>query len=437
MKGSPSDLLQSLRQMQDRRDGKSVPPEYADIDSDSPGQPDRVAAFDFSQLDGFQEMRLQRAAAAIADLSSPFFREHAQVDGVRSVIDGRTRLNFASYDYLGLNAHPRVREAAAQAARTWGVSATASRLVGGERPYHGALETDLARFMGTQSALVMTSGHATNVTTVGALVGSRDLVLTDAFIHNSITEGCRLASATRVVFPHNDFDWLDDYLAQNRSRYRRVLIVVEGLYSMDGDIPDLARLVEIKSRHAAWLMVDEAHALGVLGETGRGIAEHAGVDPASVEVWMGTLSKTLASCGGFIAGSANLIDYLKYKAPGFVFSVGLSSPAAEAARVALGVLEAEPQRVQKLRQNGLYFLDRALGAGLNCGHAQGYAITPIIAGGSLKAVSVAQSLLERDINALPIIFPAVPEKTARLRFFLTSEHDRASIDAAIDAMASI
>jgi 8-amino-7-oxononanoate synthase len=427
------DLISRLRQIKGRRSTAPVERSVAapDTATATPG------AFDFATLDDYEQLRLHRAAADMMGLGSPFFREHEQVDGMISRIDGRDCVNFASYDYVGLNGHHEVRAAAAAAVAEWGVSATASRLVGGERPYHRALEAAIAGWLGTEAAIAMTSGHATNVTTIGTLMGPGDLVLADAFIHNSITEGCRLAGCQRVVFPHNDLDWLDDYLARNRGRYRRVLIAAEGLYSMDGDAPDLAGLIRIKSRHDAWLMIDEAHALGVLGETGRGLAEHAGVDPQSVEIWMGTLSKSLATCGGFIAGSRALIDYLRYKAPGFVFSVGVPAPVAAAATTALEVLGREPERVAKLQANGAHFLRRSREAGLDCGHSQGYAVAPVITGSSLTAATASDRMFQQGINVLPIIFPAVPEKAARLRFFLTSDHDTAAIDRAIDALGSL
>lgn len=425
-----SDLLSRLRRIQDRRihaaRARPAVPETAE-----------PQAFDFNDLKDYEQLRLHRAAADMLGLGSPFFREHARVEGTTSLIGNRDCVNFASYDYVGLNAHPEIRAAAAAAVEAWGVSATASRLVGGERPYHRALEDAIAGWLGTEAAIAMTSGHATNVTTIGTLMGPRDLVLADAFIHNSITEGCRLAGVQRVVFPHNDLDWLDDYLTRNRARFGRVLIAAEGLYSMDGDAPDLAGLVALKTCHDAWLMIDEAHALGVLGAAGRGLAEHTGVDPRSVEIWMGTLSKTLAACGGFIAGSGALIEYLRYKAPGFVFSVGIPAPVAAAATKALDVLAAEPERVARLQTNGAYFLEKARKAGLDCGHSQGFAVAPIITGSSVKAATASDQLFQAGINVLPIIFPAVPEKAARLRFFVTSEHSMDEIDQAIAALGAL
>ncbi len=214
--------------------------------------------------------------------------------------------------------------AAKQAVDRYGVSAGASRLVSGERPVHRDLEAALAAWHGAEDALVLVSGHATNVTLLGHLLGPQDAVLHDAAIHNSCLEGARLSGARRIAFPHNDWERAGQELAAIRGRHRHVLVVIEGHYSMDGDCPDLARFVDLARRHDAWLMVDEAHALGVLGATGRGIAEAQGVDPRGVDIWMGTLSKSLCAAGGYIAGPRELIAWLRHTLPGFVYSVGLS-----------------------------------------------------------------------------------------------------------------
>lgn len=436
MKGGGRDrtaLMDQLRQAREARAKSHAAPRKA------PARRARAApaAFDFSSLPTYSQIKIQEAAGAMLGVSAPFFRSIESRDGAMCMIDGEPRINYASYDYLGLGGHPEVRRAVVAAAEEWGVSANASRLVGGQRPYHDELETALADIYGVEAALTMVSGHATNVTTIGALLGPKDLILMDQLIHNSIAEGARLSGAARLTFPHNDFDWVDETLSRARGRYERVLIVVEGLYSMDGDFPDLARFIEVKQKHGAWLMVDEAHAFGVLGETGRGIAEMQGVDPKAVEIWMGTLSKTLASCGGYIAGSDALITYLKYKAPGFVFSVGLPAPAAAGAAAAIRAMRAEPERVAKLRENGKRFAEKARAAGLNVGLTQGYAVTPVIIGDSPRAVVAADLLFKNGVNALPIIFPAVPEQQARIRFFLTSDHDAAQIDQTIETTARV
>jgi 8-amino-7-oxononanoate synthase len=394
------------------------------------------SAFDFGTLPEVRQLRLHRAAAEVLKIESPFFRSHEVRAAAHTVVGGRELLNFSSYDYCGLNGDPRVSAAALAAVDRFGTSVSASRVVSGERPFHRELEQAIARFLGVEDAVAMVSGHATNVTTIGHLLGPKDLILADAFIHNSIVEGARLAGATRLTFRHNDLAHLEELLAANRHSFNRVLVAVEGLYSMDGDTPPLARLVRLKNRYDAWLLVDEAHALGVVGATGRGVAERDGVDPNAVEIWMGTLSKTLSSCGGFIAGSSSLVEYLKATAPGFVFSVGLPPASSAAALASLECLEAEPWRVGKLAENGGRFLAAARAAGLDTGTSEGLAVIPVIIGDSILAAVVSHRLMEQGVNVQPIIFPAVPEKAARLRFFITASHSAADIDAAVEKTAA-
>ncbi|MDT8344802.1 MAG: aminotransferase class I/II-fold pyridoxal phosphate-dependent enzyme [Thermohalobaculum sp.] len=394
-------------------------------------------SFDFSRLPRYEALRMQRAAADLLSIAPPFFRLHDGPPAAEQSIDGALRLNFAAYDYLGLNGHPEVIAAATEAMARHGVSAGASRLVGGERAVHRALEAALAEVYDAEAALAFVSGHATNVSVIATLLDRADLILTDQFAHNSITEGARLSGARRLVFPHNDLDWLEARLADLRGEARHVLIAVEGLYSMDGDSPDLARLIEIKTRHNAWLMVDEAHALGVLGATGRGIAEAQGIDPRAVEIWMGTLSKTLGACGGYVAGSRTLIDLLRFSAPGFVYSVGLAAPIAAAATAALGIMRREPDRVARVQANGARFRAAARAAGLDTGLGQGTAVAPVIIGHSARAALVSHLLCEAGISAFPIIHPAVPERQARLRFFLTARHTAEQIERTVATLAHL
>jgi 7-keto-8-aminopelargonate synthetase-like enzyme len=281
----------------------------------------------------------------------------------------------------------------------------------------------------------MVSGHATNVNVIGHLFGPRDLVVHDRLAHDSVLTGIRLSGARRHSFPHNDPEALDRILRASRSTARRVLIAVEGVYSMDGDIAPLERIVEIKRRHNAILLVDEAHSLGVLGETGRGIAEHSGVNRADVDLWMGTLSKSLASCGGYIAGSKQLVRYLKYCNPGFVYSVGISPANAAAALAALRKLRKFPSIVATLRDRSQTFLNLCRSRGINTGLSQGTAIVPCILGNSWDCLRLSRALAARGINVQPILHPAVKEHLARLRFFVTARHSRAQIETTTTALA--
>jgi 8-amino-7-oxononanoate synthase len=330
-----------------------------------------------------------------------------------------------------------VRQAAHDGIDAYGISASASRITAGERMPHRALERDLAGFYGVEDCVVMVSGHATNVTTIGQIVDSGDLIVYDALAHNSIMIGAKLSGAQRRRFAHNDLADLERQLSAHRAQSKRALIVVEGLYSMDGDIPDLPRLIEIKNRYNAWLMVDEAHALGVLGATGRGLAEHWNVDPQRVDIWMGTLSKTLAGCGGYIAGSRDLVDYIRYTVSGHVYSVGMPPALAASAQAALSVLREEPQRVRRLNELGRLFVDEAKSAGLDTATAVGSAVVPIIVGDSLLTTRLAEQLFREGVYVMPIMPPGVPDRTARLRFFITTHHSDDDIRHAVGLTASV
>ena len=393
------------------------------------------ASTDFSTLPGYDELRLYRSIADKFGIDNPYFRMHDGRAGAHSRIAEQIVLNFSSYDYLGLNGHPDVVEAAKAAIDRYGISASASRHVAGERPVHRGLERALANHYGVEDSVIFVSGYATNLGVIGHLMGARDLIIYDALSHNSIVMGGVLSNAARRSFAHNDLDALEQFLASSRGSYERTLIVVEGLYSMDGDFPDLPRLLDIKTRHNAWLMVDEAHALGVLGPRGYGIAEHFGVDPRKVDIWMGTLSKALVGCGGYIAGCKELTEYLRLTVGAFVYSVGMPPVIAATALKALEILHREPERVQALQRNAKRFCTLARARGLDVGNGAGTAVCPIMVGDSLPAVMLSQRLLDRGINVLPVTYPAVPAKESRLRFFLTATHTDDELAAAVDAVA--
>jgi 8-amino-7-oxononanoate synthase len=389
---------------------------------------------DFSTLPGYDDLRLQRSIGDKFGLENPYFRMHDARASAVTEIGGKSYINFSCYDYLGLNGHPEIVAAAKEAIDRYGISCSASRIVAGERIAHRELERALADHYSVDDAVVFVSGYGTNVSVIASLAGAKDLVISDAVVHNSAVVGSVLSGASRRSFTHNDLDNLEQILAANRNRYERVVIVVEGLYSMDGDYPDLPRLIEIKNKHQAWLMVDEAHALGVLGKRGYGIAEHFGVDPRHVDIWMGTLSKTLAGCGGYIAGSAALVDYLKCLSGGFVYSVGIPPLLAASVAKSLEIMHREPERVVALQRNGAHFHKMAKEKGLDTGNGCGTAVSPIVVGDSISAVILSQQLFRRGINVQPVLYPAVPAKSSRLRFFLTAMHTEAQIDTAIDAM---
>jgi 8-amino-7-oxononanoate synthase len=392
-------------------------------------------AIPFSELPVFHSMNKHRGVAAMFGLKNPFYRAHDGRLGATALHEGRQLVNFASYDYLGLNQEPAVAAAAKAAIDACGTSVSASRLVAGERMLHRELEQELADFYGADACLTFVSGHATNVSTIGVLMGEEDLIVQDELMHNSAIVGAKLSRANCMNFRHNSLDDLERVLRENREKHKNALIVAEGLYSMDGDFPNLPRLIEIKKRYGAWLMIDEAHSLGVMGKTGRGSAEHFGVAPREVDIWMGTLSKTLGSCGGYICGSHDLIEILKYQAPGFVYSVGLSPPGTAAALAALRILKGDPGRVARLQANGRLFLEEAKRAGLDTMTSAGFSVVPVMISCPVRAVRLTDKLLERGINALPIIHPAVPMKAARIRFFITSKHTPEQIRSTVKLVA--
>ena len=356
-------------------------------------------------------------------IEDPFFKMQENVHGTLTTVRGKECINFSSYNYLGFNDHPELRKTAMVAVETFGTSVGASRLVAGERGFQKDLECKIASFYRKPEALVFVSGHATNVSTISTLFGSEDLIVYDSLCHNSIIEGILLSGARYFPFAHNDLQILEKILMTNRSKYKRVLIVTEGLFSMDG---------------GCILMVDEAHSLGVLGRTGHGLFEHwaekntlkqcSGVYSqkkvnelmelysSNVDIWMGTLSKTLASCGGYIAADSKIISILRFYAP------GISAPAAMSANKAFELMEKEPERIYKLRSNAQLFRKLVSSKGINTGRSEGFSVIPVIIGSSHRAIKASEELWNKGINVQPIIHPAVEEQQARLRFFITSEH---------------
>lgn len=381
--------------------------------------------------------RFRGQLEALQAAGNPYFRLHEGVAGARVRVDGREYVNFSSYNYLGLSGHPAVAAAAREALERHGTSASASRLVSGERPPHRELEAALARLVGTEDAITFTSGHATAVSVIGHLLGPDDLVLHDEWIHNCALQGALLSGARRIPFAHADAAAAERVLVERRGDHRRVLLVIEGVYSTDGDIPDLPAFIALRRRHRAMLMVDEAHSIGVLGPRGGGIGEHFSVRAEDVDLWMGTLSKALASCGGYIAGTRALVEYLRYTCPGFVFSAAMPPASAAAAVAAIQALREEPERVARLRARSALFLRLARERGLDTGRSGGTPVIPVIVGDSAAALSLAQRLLEAGIDAQPLLAPSVPNDAARLRFFVCSEHSEEDVARAVDATATL
>ncbi|WP_425050424.1 aminotransferase class I/II-fold pyridoxal phosphate-dependent enzyme [Psychromarinibacter sp. S121] len=395
----------------------------------SDGKPERPS---FSAV---AERRFRLAGKSIIEKGHPYF---VPVDRLEQMYSSKPEgyVSLAHYDYLGLARHPEVIAASTQAMQDYGAGAGASRLVGGERTAHRALERNLAEFLGVGDVLSLISGYLTNLSLINHLLGPRDLVLIDSLAHNSIVVGAKSGRFECRTFEHNNFDDLEAQLKAARGEYRHVLVVVEGLYSMDGDIPDLPRLVEMKNRHDAWLLVDEAHSYGVLGRNGKGICEHFGIDPSEVELSVGTLSKSFVSSGGFICANAEVIAWLRFTLPGFVYSVGLSPATTASANAAVNILRREPERVERLKQKSRLFRDTARAAGLEPGNAIGEAVVPLHFETPEQTMMISQVLIEHGIYAPPIVQVGVPKDQPRIRFFFSAAHRDEDILRAVDVTAA-
>ncbi len=384
---------------------------------------------------GYRALRRRINDLQINGQDLPFFHPR---DGVsHSVIrrDGASLISFSGYNYLGLNGHPAVIAAAKNAIDKYGTSASASRIVAGQIELHGELEQKLANFLGTDDALIFISGYLTNVSVISHLLARPDAVIYDSGAHNSIITGARLSGAKTFTYENGNWDELDALLKRERGNFRRGLIVAEGVYSMDGQILDLSKLVAIKKKHDMLVMVDEAHSFGIVGQTGRGVCEAAGLPVDSIDVYMGTLSKTLASSGGYIAGDAGLIEYMRFLCPGLIFSVGLSPADTGAAMAALDILEREPHRPKRLRDRAKFFRKVARENGLTVGGDEESPVASLIVGDDKMAMMLSHNLLAYGIEVQPIVRPAVSATTARLRFFLTANHTEEQILETVPVVA--
>ncbi len=366
---------------------------------------------------------------------NPYFVCHESPLYDVSLMNGEKEvLNFGSYNYVGMSGRPETIKAAKAAADKYGTSASGSRLLGGEKKIHEALEQAIAEWKHAEDAVVLVGGHSTNVTVVGNFCGKNDLILYDALAHNSVHEGCRLSDSESRPFPHNDTAALDKILSLCRNRYEKVLIVVEGAYSMDGDIAPIPEYVRIKKKYGCFLMVDEAHSACVLGKTGGGVDEHFGLAPDDIDIKMGTLSKGLGTCGGYIAGKRCLVEYLRYNVPGFVFSVGLSPVLAAASLEAIRLLREDPSIIERLHSNIKCFAEEAKKHRFDICLAGETAILPVLVGKDEDAYALSVALSDKGVFVPPAVFPAVPKNKARLRFCVISEHKPEQIARALDIL---
>jgi glycine C-acetyltransferase len=352
--------------------------------------------------------------------------------GAHVSIDGRSMLMMSAYDYLGLIGDERIEHAAVEAVRAYGTGTGGVRLLTGTTALHGELERALADFKGTEAALVFTSGYMAILGAITALFGRHDRAIVDARIHRSTLDACALAGVPYRRFRHNDPADLEAELRRPTCA-RRTLVAVEGVYSMDGDTCALPQIAEVSRRHHALLMVDEAHAFGVLGASGRGVDEHWGVPSSVADIWVGSLSKAIPSNGGFIAGSRSVMAYLQHGAAPFMFSSALCPAAAGAALEALAVIRAEPGRLARLRATSDHLRQGVREAGFDAG-ASTTPIIPILLRNSDRALRLARHLFGLGVLASAIIPPAVPPGRARLRLCATAAHSHGDIDEALRAL---
>jgi glycine C-acetyltransferase len=354
--------------------------------------------------------------------------------------DGKKVINLASNNYLGLCTHPKLREAALQAARKYGVGSGAVRTIAGTMKIHMELEEKIARFKNVEACVVFQSGFAANAGTVSAILGKDDWIISDELNHASIIDGARLSRATIKVFPHKDLNRAEDLLKEVQNKPGHKLLISDGVFSMDGDIAPLPQLCDLAEKYGAIMMVDDAHASGVLGRNGRGTIDHFKVH-GRVDVQVGTLSKAIGALGGYVCGSHDLIDFLYHRARPFLFSTSHPPSVAATCIAAFEVLEQEPERIEKLWENTRYWKKQLGGMGFNIGGVNTPAsetpITPIIIGDGKLTMDFSRAIFDEGVMGTGIVFPTVPEGKARVRTIMTATHTRDQLDRALDVLSRV
>ena len=354
--------------------------------------------------------------------------------------DGKRVINLASNNYLGLTAHPKLREAAIEATRKYGVGSGAVRTIAGTMRIHMELEEKIARFKNVEACVVFQSGFTANAGTVSSILGKDDFIISDELNHASIIDGARLSRAKVKVFRHRDIAHAEELLQEVQTEPGHKLLITDGVFSMDGDIGPVDKLCDLADTYGAIMMVDDAHASGVLGRNGRGSVDHFHCD-GRVDVQVGTLSKAIGALGGYVCGSRDLIDYLYHRARPFLFSTSHPPSVAATCIAAFDILENEPERIERLWENTRYFKRELAAAGFNIGGintpASETPITPIILGDGRITMEFSRKLFEAGVMATGIAFPTVPEGKARIRTIMTSEHTRAQLDQALETMTRI
>jgi 8-amino-7-oxononanoate synthase len=377
--------------------------------------------------------KFDKAKMLISQGLYPYFRIIESAQDPEITMNGRRMIMVGSNNYLGLTNHPKVKEAAIEAIRKYGTGCAGSRFLNGTLDIHVQLEEKLARFIGKDAALIFSTGFQVNLGVISALAGKDDLVIIDKMDHASIIDGCRLSFAEIRKYKHNDMSDLERVLGENEDRYK--IVVVDGVFSMEGDIARMPEIVSLSKKYGARLMVDDAHGIGVLGKTGRGTAEHFGLEH-EVDLIMGTYSKSLASIGGFISGSADVIHFIKHYARPLIFSA--SPPPASVASVsaAIDIIENEPERREQLWKNTSKMLNGFISLGFHTGHSQ-TPIIPIIVGENEKAFMFAMMLQEEGIFANVAVTPAVPAGMALIRTSYMATHTDEHLDIVLRAFEKV
>jgi glycine C-acetyltransferase len=354
--------------------------------------------------------------------------------------DGKRVINLASNNYLGLCDHPKLREAAIAATQKYGVGSGAVRTIAGTMKIHLELEEKIAAFKGVEACVVFQSGFTANAGTVSSILGKEDFILSDELNHASIIDGARLSRAKVKVFRHKDVAHCEELLKEIQNEPGRKLVITDGVFSMDGDIGPVDKLCDVADKYGAIMMVDDAHASGVLGRNGRGSVDHFHCTQR-VDVQVGTLSKAIGALGGYVCGSRDLIDYLYHRARPFLFSTSHPPSVAATCIAAFDLLESEPERIERLWSNTRYFKEQLAAAGFDIGGrstpTSETPITPIIIGDGKKTMEFSRALFEAGLMATGIAFPTVPEGKARVRTIMTSEHTREQIDQALETLTTV
>ncbi len=388
--------------------------------------------------------QLSHLTAQLDDLRQrgTYFRLRVLEDeqGPVCTYDGRRVINLASNNYLGLCDHPKLREAAIRATERFGVGSGAVRTIAGTMRIHMELEEKIAAFKGVEACVVFQSGFTANAGTVSSILGKEDFIVSDELNHASIIDGARLSKAKIKVFRHKDVAHAEELLKEIQNEPGRKLLITDGVFSMDGDIGPVDKLCDLADRYGAIMMVDDAHASGVLGRNGRGSVDHFHCTDR-VDVQVGTLSKAIGALGGYVCGSRDLIDYLYHRARPFLFSTSHPPSVAATCIAAFDLLEQEPERIERLWSNARYFKEQLAAAGFDVGGrttpASETPITPILIGDGRKTMEFSRALFEAGVMATGIAFPTVPEGKARVRTIMTSEHTREQIDQALETLTSV